>query len=39
MLLKKIIMFLLLMPIAALVATGFTIIWAMIVQWVLNKWD
>ena len=39
MLLKKIIMFLLLMPIAALVATGFTIIWAMIVQWFLNKWD
>lgn len=39
MLLKKIIMLLLLMPIAALVATGFTIIWAMIVQWVLNKFD
>lgn len=39
MILKKIIMFLLLMPIAALVATGFAIIWIMIVQWVLNKWD
>nr|DAK33991.1 MAG TPA: Protein of unknown function (DUF3561) [Caudoviricetes sp.] len=39
MLLKKIIMFLLLMPIAALVGTAFTIIWAMIVQWFLNKWD
>lgn len=39
MILKKIIMFLLLMPIGALVATGFTIIWVMIVQWFLNKWD
>lgn len=39
MILKKIIMLLLLMPIGALVATGFTIIWAMIVQWFLNKWD
>lgn len=39
MLLKKIIMLLLLMPIAALVAAGFTIIWAMIVQWFLDKWD
>lgn len=39
MLLKKIIMLLLVMPIAALVATGLTIIWAMIVQWFLNKWD
>lgn len=39
MLLKKIIMFLLIMPIAALVVTGLTIIWAMIVQWVLNKFD
>ena len=39
MLLKKIIMFLLLMPIATLVGTALTIIWAMIVQWFLNKWD
>ena len=39
MLLKKIIMLLLIMPIAALVVTGLTIIWAMIVQWFLNKWD
>lgn len=39
MLLKKIIMFLLLMPIAVLVGTGLTIIWAMIVRWFLNKWD
>lgn len=39
MLLKKIITFLLLMPVAALVGTGLTIIWAMIVQWVLNKFD
>ena len=39
MLLKKIIMLLLLMPIAALVATGLTIIWDIIVQWFLNKWD
>ena len=39
MILKKIIMLLLLMPIAALVAAGFTIIWAMIVQWFLDKWD
>jgi len=36
---KKIIMFLLLMPIAVLVGTGLTIIWAIIVQWVLNKFD
>lgn len=39
MLLKKIIMFLLLMPIGVLVGTGLTLIWAMIVQWVLNKFD
>jgi len=39
MLLKKIIMLLLLIPIAALVTAGFTIIWTMIVQWFLNKWD
>nr|DAS50152.1 MAG TPA: protein of unknown function (DUF4808) [Caudoviricetes sp.] len=39
MLLKKIIMFLLLMPIGAIVGTGLTIIWAMIVQWFFNKWD
>jgi len=39
MILKKIIMFLLLMPIAALVGTVLTIIWAMIVQWFLNKFD
>ena len=39
MLLKKIIMLLLVMPIAALIATGLTIIWAMIVQWFLDKWD
>ena len=39
MLLKKIIMFLLLMPIGVLVGTGLTIIWAIIVQWFLNKWD
>lgn len=39
MLLKKIIMFLLLMPIVALVVTGLTIIWAIIVQWFFNKWD
>lgn len=39
MLLKKIIMLLLVMPIAALIATGLTIIWAMIVQWFFNKWD
>lgn len=39
MILKKIIMFLLLMPIAALVGTVLTIIWAAIVQWFLNKWD
>lgn len=39
MILKKIIMLLLVMPIAALVATGLTIIWAIIVQWFLNKWD
>lgn len=39
MILKKIIMLLLLMPIAALVAAGLTIIWAIIVQWFLNKWD
>ena len=39
MLLKKIIVFLLLMPIATLVGTVLTIIWAMIVQWFLNKWD
>ena len=32
-------MLLLVMPIAALVATGLTIIWAIIVQWFLNKWD
>lgn len=39
MLLKKIIMLLLIMPIAALVGTVLTIIWAMIVQWFLNKFD
>jgi len=39
MLLKKIIMLLLIMPIAALVATGLAIIWAIIVQWFLDKWD
>lgn len=39
MLLKKIIMLLLLIPIGALVGTGLTIIWAMIVQWFLNKFD
>lgn len=39
MILKKIIMLLLVMPIAALVATGLTIIWAIIVQWFLNKFD
>lgn len=39
MLLKKIIMLLLLIPIAALIATGLTIIWAIIVQWFFNKWD
>ena len=39
MLLKKIIMLLLLMPIAALVAAGVTIIWAIIVQWFLDKWN
>lgn len=39
MLLKKIIMFLLLMPIGALAGTVLTIIWAMIVQWFLNKFD
>ena len=39
MILKKIIMFLLLIPIAALVGTVLTIIWAMIVQWFLNKFD
>ena len=39
MLLKKIIMFLLLMPIGALVGTVLTIIWAMIVQWFLDKLD
>lgn len=39
MILKKIIMFLLLMPIGASVVAGFTILWAMIVQWFLNKWD
>ena len=39
MILKKIIMFLLLMPIAALIGTGLTLIWAMIAQWFLNKWD
>jgi hypothetical protein len=39
MLLKKIIMFLLLMPIGAIVGTGLTIILAMIVQWFLNKFD
>ena len=39
MLLKKIIMFLLLMPIGVLVGTVLTITWAMIVQWVLNKFD
>lgn len=39
MLLKKIIMFLLLMPIAALIGTGLTIILDAIVQWFLNKWD
>ena len=39
MLLKKIIMFLLLMPIAAIVGTVLTITWAMIVQLFLNKWD
>ena len=37
--LLKIIMLLLLMPIAALVAAGVTIIWAIIVQWFLDKWD
>ena len=39
MLLKKIIMFLLLMPIAVLVGMGLTIIWVMIVESFLNKWD
>lgn len=39
MLLKKIIMLLLIMPIAALVVTGLTTIWAIIVQWFFNKWD
>lgn len=39
MLLKKIIMLLLIMPIAALVVTGITIIWAIIVQWFLDKWN
>ena len=39
MLLKKIIMLLLLIPIAALVMTGITIIWAIMVQWFLNKFD
>jgi hypothetical protein len=36
---KKIIMLLLLMPIGAIVGTVLTIIWAMIVQWFLDKWD
>ena len=36
MLLKKIIMLLLIMPIAALVVAGLTIIWAMIVQWLFK---
>ena len=36
---KKIIIYLLLMPIATLVGIALTIIWAMIVQWFLNKWD
>ena len=39
MLLKKIIMFLLLMPIGTLIGVVLTIIWAMIVQWFLDKWD
>ena len=39
MLLKKIIMFLLLMPIAAIVGTVLTIIWVAIMQYFLNKFD
>ena len=39
MLLKKIIMFLLLTPIGALVGVGLTIIFIMIVQWLLDKVD
>ena len=39
MLLKKIIMFLLLMPFGALVGVGLTIIWVIIVQWFLDKLD
>ena len=39
MLLKKIIMLLLIMPIAALVVTGLTTIWTIIVQWFLDKWN
>ena len=39
MLLKKILMFLLLMPLGALIGTGLTIIWAAIVQYFLNKFD
>lgn len=39
MLFKKIMMFLLLMPIGALIGLGLTIIWAIIVQYFFNKWD
>ena len=39
MLLKKILMFLLLMPLGALIGTGLTIIWAAIMQYFLDKWD
>lgn len=37
--LLKIIKFLLLLPIGALIGVVLTIIWAMIVQWFLDKWD
>lgn len=39
MLLKKILMFLLLMPIGALIGLGLTTIWAAIVQYFFDKWD
>ena len=37
--LLKILKFLLLMPIASLIAVGVGIIWVAIIQYFLNKWD
>lgn len=37
--LLKTLKFLLLMPIASLIGVGILIVWAVIIQYFLNKWD